>query len=247
MTRRETEETALRQSARDYGCAAGDFLQKSPKVVCAPVPEGARRYLEGTAFAMASYGHCVVARTEANVCGALAAFLQEREPRDCFVFPALGALTDLLSEHKIAVLESGMYFLPDPGKMKEIPCGFPLKVLYPRDFEDLYREEWRNALCAERRELDLLAVAAYDGSRLIGLAGASLDCAEMAQIGVDVLPACRGRGIAKALTSRLAREVMDMGKVPFYCAVWPNIPSVRNALACGFLPAWAEIRGKKKE
>ena len=70
MTRRETEETALRQSARDYGCAAGDFLQKSPKVVCAPVPEGARRYLEGTAFAMASYGHCVVARTEANVCGA---------------------------------------------------------------------------------------------------------------------------------------------------------------------------------
>ena len=28
MTRRETEETALRQSARDYGCAAGDFLQK---------------------------------------------------------------------------------------------------------------------------------------------------------------------------------------------------------------------------
>ena len=122
MTRRETEETALRQSARDYGCAAGDFLQKSPKVVCAPVPEGARRYLEGTAFAMASYGHCVVARTEANVCGALAAFLQEREPRDCFVFPALGALIGLLSEHGIAALESGMYFLPDPGKMKEIPC-----------------------------------------------------------------------------------------------------------------------------
>ena len=43
MTRRETEETALRQSARDYGCAAGDFLQKSPKVVCAPVPEGRKQ------------------------------------------------------------------------------------------------------------------------------------------------------------------------------------------------------------
>ena len=46
-----------------------------------------------------------------------------------------------------------------------------------------------NALYAPRRERDVLAVGAYDGDRLIGLAGCSADCETMWQIGVDVLPA----------------------------------------------------------
>lgn len=47
--------------------------------------------------------------------------------------------------------------------------------------------------------------------------------------------------IVSALTSRLAKEIMGHGKVPFYCSAWGNIRSVRNAIKSGFLPAWVEM------
>lgn len=68
----------------------------------------------------------------------------------------------------------------------------------------------------------------------------------MWQIGVDVLPDTAGRGVAAALTSRLAAETLARGKVPFYCAAWSNIKSVRNAVKCGFVPAWAELTAKAR-
>ena len=77
-----------------------------------------------------------------------------------------------------------------------------------------------------------------------GLAGCSADCDTMWQIGVDVLPAYRRQGIACALTSRLALEILARGKAPFYCAAWSNLASVRNAIRSGFLPAWAELTVK---
>ena len=100
------------------------------------------------------------------------------------------------------------------------------------------------ALCEKRKELDVLGVGAYDSGRLVGLAGCSADCEEMYQIGVDVLPEYRRQGIASAVTSRLAMEVLALDKVPFYCAAWCNIKSVRNAIRSGFRPAWVEITAK---
>jgi predicted GNAT family acetyltransferase len=66
----------------------------------------------------------------------------------------------------------------------------------------------------------------------------------MYQIGVDVLPEYRCKGIASAVTSRLALEVLALGKVPFYCAAWSNIKSVRNAVKSGFRPAWVELTAR---
>jgi hypothetical protein len=61
------------------------------------------------------------------------------------------------------------------------------------------------------------------------------------------LPEYRRNGIASALTSKLAVETMNQGKVPFYCAAWSNIKSVRNALKSGFKPAWVEMTAKSFE
>jgi len=90
----------------------------------------------------------------------------------------------------------------------------------------------------------MLAIGAYDGGNLIGMAGVSADCDTMYQIGIDVLPAYRKKGIAKALVSRITQETFRLGKVPFYCAAWSNLPSVKTALACGFYPAWVELTAK---
>jgi len=69
----------------------------------------------------------------------------------------------------------------------------------------------------------------------------------MWQIGVDVLPSYRRQGIASALTSRLALEIIDRGKVPFYCTAWSNLGSVRNAIKSRFRPAWVEMTAKPIE
>lgn len=69
----------------------------------------------------------------------------------------------------------------------------------------------------------------------------------MWQIGVDVLPEYRRQGLASALTSRLATEILNKGIVPFYCCAWSNIGSIRNAFASGFRPAWVQVTAKTIE
>ena len=64
------------------------------------------------------------------------------------------------------------------------------------------------------------------------------------QIGIDVLPEYRRQGIASAITSLLAVEILERGKVPFYCCAWSNIKSARNAIKSGFKPAWAQMTVK---
>ncbi|MEE0265533.1 MAG: hypothetical protein UD936_07910 [Acutalibacteraceae bacterium] len=32
--------------------------------------------------------------------------------------------------------------------------------------------------------------------------------------------------------------------MPFYCAAWSNIKSVRNAIKSGFRPAWVELTAR---
>ena len=140
-----------------------------------------------------------------------------------------------------------MDFLPGSYAQIKIPAFDCID--YDKDFDksligDLYLPAWSNALCDKRPQLDVLGVGAYDGSTLVGLAGCSADCAYMWQIGIDVLPSHRRQGIATALTNRLARETFARGKVPFYCAAWSNVRSVRNALASGFKPAWVEVTAR---
>ena len=122
-----------------------------------------------------------------------------------------------------------------------------MRILEQADFSELYLPQWSNALCEQRKHLDVLGVGAYDGDKLVGLAGCSADCDTMWQIGIDVLPEYRRQGIASALTSRLALEILDRGKVPFYCAAWCNVKSARNAIKSGFRPAWVEMTAKARE
>ena len=139
------------------------------------------------------------------------------------------------------------FAMPIPFLLDFCNIPYTLRILTQTDFADLYLPEWSNALCEKRRELDVLGVGAYHGERLVGLAACSADCDSMWQIGVDVLPDHRRRGIASALTSRLAIEILNRNKVPFYCAAWSNVRSVRNAIRSGFRPAWVEMTAKSRE
>ena len=245
MTAKRILRVAAEQSARELGCDPDDFFRPENAVVPSGIRAGARVYLEQPLSAhLVSYGANVVACALPEAACGVREYLSRHRPEHCFETPAIGELDDLFRASGARVRHMAEYFLPDPRKISPPACAFEVRLLRPEDFAELYLPEWGNALCAKRRERDVLAAGAYDGGTLVGLAGCSADCADMWQIGIDVAPAFRRRGIAAALTSRLAAETLERGKVPFYCAAWANLGSVKNALRCGFYPAWTELTVK---
>ena len=248
MTNKEILQIAMEQSAFDINCKPEDFLKKEHVIVKSEVGPKARKYYkEPIACNLVSYGNNIVASTREEYRQVVEEYVNKFSFYHCFETPNMYWLNDRLSQKGQKVCFMAEYYLPDMTKLCELPCDYELRNLTQTDFADLYLPEWGNALCEDRKELDVLGVGAYDGEKLIGLAGCSADCDSMWQIGVDVLPEYRRKGIAAALTSRLAVEILKRGKVPFYCSAWSNIRSVRNAIKSGFLPAWVEMTAKPEE
>lgn len=247
MTNEQILKIALQQSAYDCNCQPEDFLSTTNQVTLSQKHPLARKYLPlPFECDLVSYGNNIVAQTSARLAGVVREYIEKYPVEHCFETPYIHALDKMLQPYGLQVCFMAEYFLPDVTCLKALPCDYELRVLHQPDFADLYLPQWSNALCETRKELDVLGVGAYDNGKLVGLAGCSADCETMYQIGVDVLPAYRRQGIAAALTSRLALEILALEKIPFYCAAWSNIKSVRNAIKSGFRPAWVELSAREE-
>lgn len=245
MTNREILQIAMRQSAIDANCAWQDFCTDENKVVLSESHPMARKYLSLPFYCnLVSYGTNIVASVDKEIAQAVKNYIDKYAPWHCFETPNLHVLNDALQQRGHRICFMAEYFLPDVDLLHPLDCSYELRILQPKDFAGLYTPQWSNALCEARKELDVLAVAAFDGDTMAGMAGCSADCETMWQIGVDVLPQYRRKGIASALTSHLAIEILARGKAPFYCAAWSNIRSARNAIKSGFRPAWVEMTAK---
>ena len=248
MTNREVLKIAMAQSAVDLCADQADFEKVGNKIVISKESEGARKYLKlPFSCQLVSYGSGVVASVSPEFREICEKYIESYPLEHLFETPHMQVLNEELMKKGQKICFMAEYFLPDLDALRPLYCPFELRILTKDDFRDLYLPEWSNALCERRKELDVLGVGAYDGDRLIGLAGCSADCDTMWQIGVDVLFEYRRQGIASALTSRLAIEILKRGRVPFYCAAWCNLKSVRNAIKSGFRPAWVEMTAKPCE
>ena len=252
MTNQEILKIAMAQSAVDLSADASHFEKSENVVVTSQESDGARRYLRlPFSCQLVSYGNNVVASVSPEFREIAENYINKYPVEHLFETPHLHVLNEALMAKGQKICFMAEYFLPGVEVLRqrtvEDACPYELRILTQEDFAELYLPEWSNALCKDRRHLDVLGVGAYDNGRLIGLAGCSADCDTMWQIGIDVLPEYRRQGIASALTSRLAVEILNRGKVPFYCAAWCNIKSVRNAIKSGFRPAWVEMTAKSCE
>ena len=252
MTNQEILRIAMAQSAVDLGAEPLDFEKSENVIVTSRENDGARRYLRlPFSCQLVSYGNNVVASVSPEFREITDNYINKYPVEHLFETPHLHVLSDALMEKGQKICFMAEYFLPDVDALRqrtvEDAGPYKMKLLSQADFAGLYLPEWSNALCEQRKHLDVLGVGAYDGDKLVGLAGCSADCDTMWQIGIDVLPKYRKQGIASALTSRLAIEILNRGKVPFYCAAWCNVGSVRNAIKSGFRPAWVEMTAKPCE
>ena len=245
LTNQDIWRIALQQSAYDCNCEPEDFLKSENVVALSKKPPLARSYLKlPLSCDLVSYGSNIVAQASREIAPLVRQYIDRYPVEHCFETPNMHVLEELLRPFGQRICFMAEYFLPDVSALKEIPCDYEMRVLHQEDFKDLYVPQWSNALSNSRKHLDVLGVGAYDEGKLIGLAGCSADCEMMYQIGVDVLPGYRRKGIASALTSRLALEILALDKVPFYCAACCNSKSVRNAIRSGFRHAWVAMTAK---
>lgn len=245
LTNQQILRIAMAQSALDLGADPADFTKTENVIVPGGLGPQPRKYYKAPiACNLVSYGSNIVASVQDAYREIVAEYIGKFSIYHCFETPDIHWLDARFAPYGQKTCFMAEYFLPDVDRLPRLGCAYSLRVLHQPDFAALYLPQWSNALCAERSQLDVLGVGAYDGERLIGLAACSADCDTMWQIGVDVLPEYRRQGVASALTSRLAAEILDHGKAPFYCCAWSNIRSARNALRSGFLPAWVEMTVK---
>ena len=117
-------------------------------------------------------------------------------------------------------------------------------------------KRYSNALGFSVTRPDVLVLAAYpvDGDTPdapaagespaladpIAMVGLSDDSPIMRQIGIDVLPAFRGAGIASALVRDAARLTLAEGYLPFYGTSPSHMLSQRVAMNAGLVPTWWE-------
>ena len=248
MTNADILRIAMEQHAIDSNCSPNDFLRTDNVVVISKPNENARRYLNLPFFCdLSTYGSNIVASVDERVYEFVKKYIDTKYPHECFGLPQIHHLTTEFVKYGFLPCYQAEYCLPDVDALQVLHCCYKTRLLERCDFAGLYLPEWSNALSETRRHLDMLAVGAYDGDKLIGLAGCSADCDSVWQIGIDVLPEYRKQGIAFALTSGLAVEIIKRGKVPFYCCAWSNLGSVRNAIKSGFRPAWVEHTSIEKE
>ena len=248
LTNQEIWTIALQQSAYDSGCLPEDFLKAENVVTISQKHPYARKYLKlPLSCDLVSYGTNIVAQASEEIAPLVRQYIDRYPVEHCFETPNLHILMDALRPFDLNICFMAEYFLPDMDRLLPLACSYETRLLTPVDFSELYLPEWSNALCEKRKQLDKIAIGAYDSGKLIALAGASADCDTMWQIGIDVLTEYRRQGIASSLTSTLACEILKRGKVPFYCCAWSNIRSARNAIKSGFRPAWVQITAKPRE
>ena len=167
-------------------------------------------------------------------------------------FGSLRRLDRELIRHGRKIEDVRLNFLPGESGMqehsaqtasqKEGPVPFDVRLLEAGELSGSRQfSAFRHAVCGSGRTPDVLAAAAVQDGRIVGMAGATQDCEALWQIGVEVDEARRGKGMARILVSFLKEEILRRGKIPFYATSQSHIVSMNTALGAGFLPAWTEI------
>ncbi|MDD4011829.1 MAG: hypothetical protein PHI83_06755 [Sphaerochaetaceae bacterium] len=250
MTIEQAREALLRQLFTDYSFDAGILADKRIHFTDLHEDPGRRKYLANMdVLCLAIDGTAIVcAKKEAR--SVLEPLLKGRSAQWLFEAPRIIEISEALSSLDIDSrdLDLHLYYSFDGQRETFLPSGYQTRWIEMGQFEEFRGTELaQEALSFSELNPDFLALGAMDGDRTIALAGASLDGANVCQIGINVLEGYEGRHIASALVSMLARKLLEKGLAPFYGTAISHISSQRVAYNAGFHPAWASLHARHLE
>jgi hypothetical protein len=162
----------------------------------------------------------------------------------------VGKNRDELFESELIYGQS-LYYVPDLVQMQPLPYDedFQYELLVGDEIKKLRGiEGFDNSLAFDNKGYTPTCIVIYamKNNKVIGLAGASFVNKNLREVGVDVKSAYRGRGLATVLVRNLSIEILNRGKIPFYCASVTNIASQAVAIRSGYMPLWTDTYGTRK-
>ena len=199
-------------------------------------------------FQMVTTGDNAVITANETLQEFLLEFSKGKTGRELFEIPNLIALNNEIAKYGMRLSTTWHMFLP---KRKVEPIKkYNVKWFYEKEINRFYKDKrFPNAILDEYNENrpDTIVVCAYDGNEIMGMAGCSEDAPGWCQVGIDVLPQYRERGVATYLVTLLKDKIMEQGNIPFYGTTLSNYSSWNVAINSGFAPAWVEIGYTEKE
>ena len=236
-------ERLLHQLAIDYNCSVEDFYSKNNIITVSALNDGRRSYSPGKPFLqMMTLGGNTIIMADECLHEFLRHFTRDVEGHHLFEFDNLTRLNEELKKYGYQMNPTHHMFLP----CREVKASesFRVRWLYDSEIDKFYGDErFPNAIsfpepCPVRP--DRIVVIAVDGENIMGMAGCSEDALHFQQIGIDVLPEYRSRGIGSYLVTLLKDKIIEMGDVPFYGTAAANTRSQNIAINSGFRPTWVE-------
>ncbi len=241
MTRTELEGICQQQLALDLGCSPSLLDGTENHVILWQELPGRRKYnSDAPMLELAVWKGKFVA-----ACGEkLLPWAQEHllmvSPEWLFMPNVFRALEGALSPLGCQLQGALLYALPSVPCAPTQPTG-PVQWFEKPELEQFRGDtRWSDAFIFDAYTDNFLAVAALDKhGEPVGMAGASRDGARMWQIGLNVVPECRGQGIGTNLTALLKDEILHRGAVPFCGTAGSHIFSREVQRNAGFRPAFA--------
>lgn len=232
--------------ALEYFCDPSDFDIEENVLTESEKPSGGRRYSsQKHFFHMVTTGSNAVITADPALDRFLTGYMKKGSGQKLFEIPNLVLLEKELNKHDQTLTDIYRMYLPD--RDAEPATDLPVKWFADKEINRFYgNKHFPNAICPrpDKNRPDRLVVCAYDDKKIIGMAGGSEDADGWIQIGIDVLPEYRSRGIGTCLVTLLKNRIIELGKIPFYGTSVGNIHSANIALNSGFAPAWTEIGSK---
>jgi len=238
----------------EYNCSEDDFKSDKNIITVSALRDGRRNYSnKKDFFRMVTLGSNAVITADKQLHGFLAEFAKDRAGHWLFEFPNLLPLEKELNLHGYTLSQTAHMFLPsghqNPNPASDSYEDFQIKWFFGEEIHRFYgNPDFPNAICSEYlpHRPDRAVVCAVKGEKIIAMAGCSEDAPRWMQIGIDVLPEYRSRGIGSLLVSLLKNMIEQNGDIPFYGTSLSNYHSWNIALNCGFYPAWVEIHCSHK-
>ena len=254
-TNNEIHSFLKNQLALDFNCNPQDF-DKTENVITLPALKEGRRIFSNEKFFLqiATLGDNAVISADEKLHPWLTEWVKEKSGFWLFEQHNYFELENQVRKFGYKMALTHHMFLPVP-ELVPVEPDFEYRFIETEEIMQYYgRPELPNAICDcyKPERPDVLVVLALsnepDGEqKIMGMAGCSADSKKFWQIGIDVLPEYRGRGIGKTLVKLLRNETFRRGAIPYYGTSLSNLRSWKIALASGFKPAWVEAETRKLE
>lgn len=144
------------------------------------------------------------------------------------------------------VYGDSIYFIPDLERItKQDEIDNLSFKLFDGNTSDIgLSSGFENAITFESGKcISDIAYCAFDGDKIVGIAGADKINDDIWEVGIEVLPEYRKDGLATILTKNLTLKILEKGIIPIWCASSTNIGSQAVAYKSNYIPLWFETFG----